>query len=99
MRDYLDSVVLFERLGEEGVPPALAPMDELYPQKSGASVLVEVGERLAEAAPADAPEMELSSYRGLRAPWNEWAFLRARGCHWAQVVARLALEGGPEETQ
>ena len=46
-RDYLDTVVLLERLGDDGVGGALASMDALYPQPSGASVLAEVVERLA----------------------------------------------------
>lgn len=99
VRDYLDTVVLLERLAEKGAPAALASMDELYPQESGASVLVEVGERLAEATPTDAPDVDLRSYRGLLHPWNEWTFLRERGRHWAQVIACLALEGQPEEVR
>ena len=46
VRDYLDTVVLFERLGKAGIRDALRPLDELYPQASGASVLAEVIERL-----------------------------------------------------
>jgi hypothetical protein len=91
MRDYLDTVVLLERLGEEGVQKALESLDDLYAQASGASVLAEVAERLAEAAPTDAPEVDLRSYRGLRAPWNDLQYLAGRGREWAKVVARILL--------
>ena len=91
VRDYLDTVVLFERLGEAGVREALASLDELYAQPSGASVLVELGERLAAAAPSDRGSIELATYRGLKAPWNDWAHLERRGRAWAEVVARLVL--------
>ncbi len=91
VRDYLDTVVLFERLGDDGVRAAMTSFDDCYPQPSGASPLVEVGERLAEAKPADQPEIDLATYRGLRAPWTDWSHLRARGRHYAQVVAELAL--------
>jgi hypothetical protein len=91
VRDYLDTVVLFERLGEAGAVAALAPFDELYAQPSGASPLAEVAERLAAAAPADAPEVDLRSYRGLVAPWNDWRHLTVRGRFWATVVARVVL--------
>ena len=51
VRDYLDTVVLLERLGNAGAVEALGSLDELYPQESGASPLVEVVERLASAEP------------------------------------------------
>src|SRR5207237_201788 len=56
VRDYLDTVVLFERLGDDGVADALRPFDEMYRQASGVSPLAEVVERLAAAAPADRAE-------------------------------------------
>lgn len=91
VRDYLDTVVLLERLGEAGVREALASFDELYVQPSGVSVLVELGERLAAAAPPDRGSIELATYRGLKAPWNDWAHLERRGRAWGEVVARLVL--------
>lgn len=90
-RDYLDTVVLLERLGEVGARRALRDLDELYPQPSGASVLVEVIERLGAARPVDADRIELSSYRGLVAPWNDWPHVAARGRVWAQTLAELLL--------
>lgn len=98
VRDYLDTVVLFERLGEGGVREALASLDDLYAQPSGASVLVELAERLAAAAPADRGSIELATYRGLKAPWNDWTHLERRGQAWAEVVARLVLESGEGST-
>ena len=94
VRDYLDTVVLLERLGEARVPEAFAPFDELYAQETGASPSVEVAERLADASPADAPEVDLRSYKALVAPWNDWGHLAARGRHFAQVLARARLGGG-----
>ncbi|HEX3532240.1 MAG TPA: hypothetical protein VH988_34700 [Thermoanaerobaculia bacterium] len=90
-RDYLDAVVLFERLGEEGVREALRTLDALYPQPSGASVLAEVVERLGSARPVDAAEIDLASYRGLRPPWNDWQHVTSRGRLWARVLADLLL--------
>jgi hypothetical protein len=97
VRDYLDTVVLMERLGEEGVVKALESFDEIYRQTGGASPLVEVAERLAAASPSDRPEIDLASYRGLRAPWNEWDHLAARGRMWAAIVARTILERDQED--
>jgi hypothetical protein len=90
-RDYLDTVVLFDRLGEPGVRSALATLDEVYPQDTGASVLAEVAERLGQAQPADAASLDVATYRGLRAPWNDWGHVERRGREWARVVADLAL--------
>lgn len=92
VRDYLDLVVLLERLGVEDAVAALASLDALYPQPQ-ASVTAEVVERLAAAAPADLAEVELSSYRGLVAPWNRWEHVVARGRHFAEVLVRDLLEG------
>lgn len=91
VRDYLDTVVLLERLGDEA-ERAMAPFDEIYAQDSGTSPLAEVAERLAAASPSDRPEGDLSTYRALMPPWNEWSHLSERGRHWAQVLARLVLE-------
>jgi hypothetical protein len=91
VRDYLDSVVLFERLGEDGMVQALRCFDEIYRQENGASPLSEVAERLAAAAPQDRADIDLRQYRGLRAPWNDWAYVVSRGRHWAAIAARIAL--------
>jgi hypothetical protein len=94
VRDYLDTVVLFDRLGEAGVSAALRPFDAIYHQTGGTSPLAEVAERLAAATPADLARIELAGYRGLREPWTDWAFVSGRGRAWAPIVARVALEGG-----
>lgn len=94
LRDYLDTVVLLERLGEAQTPAAFASFDELYAQPGGGSPLSEVIERLGAAAPSDAAAVDLGTYKGLDAPWNDWAHLRARGRHWASVLARSQLAGG-----
>jgi len=92
-RDYLDSVVLFERLGEDGTRAALRRLDALYPQPSGASVLAEVVERLGSAQPVDVAEIDLASYRGLQPPWNDWQHVTSRGRVWGRVLAELLLGG------
>ena len=91
VRDYLDAVVLFERLGEAGVVAALTPFDDLYRQPGDVSPLTEVAERLAAAEPSDLPAVDLANYRGLCPPWNDWVHVRARGRHWAERLAALAL--------
>ena len=96
VRDYLDAVVLFEKLGGEGVREALLRLDEIYPQPNGASVLAEVVERLGSAQPVDVAEIDLASYRGLLPPWNDWEYVTSRGRLWARVLADLLLGGKGE---
>lgn len=92
VRDHLDAVVLFERLGEDESARAMRAFDEIYRQPSAASPLAEVVERLARAAPGDLAEIDLRHYRALEPPWDDWDHLVARGRHWAQVLARIVLE-------
>ncbi|GMU62997.1 MAG: hypothetical protein AMXMBFR34_47600 [Myxococcaceae bacterium] len=94
VRDYLDAVVLLCRLGDAGAIDALRSLDELYPQPS-ASVLAEVIERLARAAPADLATVDLATYKDLRAPWNEWAHVEKLGRRIAVVLSRAQLEPQP----
>jgi hypothetical protein len=91
VRDYLDTIVLLERLGDERACSALAPFDEIYRQPSGASPLAEVVERLAAAMPNDLATIDLRSYKSLREPWTDWAHVTARGREWARRLATLAL--------
>lgn len=93
VRDYLDTVVLLERLGEVGVVMAFGSFDQIYRQLTDVSPLAEVAERLAAAAPVDVAQIDLSAYRGLRPPWNDWSHVVDRGRFWARVVARVALGG------
>jgi hypothetical protein len=98
VRDYLDTVVLCESLGEAGALKAFEPMDRLYQQDSGASVLSEVAERLAAGSPPDRGRVDIASYRGLQPPWNDWNHVVQRGRYWAQVLARCALAEGEVDT-
>ncbi|HEV7668429.1 MAG TPA: hypothetical protein VGS22_07890 [Thermoanaerobaculia bacterium] len=91
-RDYLDTVVLFERLGDEGTRRALHDLDEIYPQPNGASVLAEVVERLGAAEPVDAGQIELAGYRNLVSPWNDWQYLAERGRAWARTLTATLLQ-------
>jgi hypothetical protein len=95
VRDYLDTVVLFECLGERATEKALATFDALYAQPNGTSPLSEAAERLGAAQPLDRATVDLSTYKGLVPPWNSWEHVTARGRHWAPLVARIALESAP----
>lgn len=95
VRDYLDAVVLLERLGSEPALQAVAGFDELYPQPSGASALAEAVERLAAGAPADAASVDLATYKGLVPPWNDWSHVAARGRVWSVTLAPVVMTARP----
>jgi hypothetical protein len=92
VRDYLDTVVLLERLGEADASTAFREFDEIYLQASGASPLAEAAERLAAAAPTDLRTLDLEQYKGLTAPWTSWTYVIERGRRWAPVLASVALQ-------
>ena len=92
VRDFLDVVVLFERLGDGGAVDALRTFDELYAQIGNASPLAEVVERLAAGEPVDRARVDLKTYRGLRAPWNEWNHVVGRARHYAERIGVSLLE-------
>jgi len=94
VRDYLDTVVLLERLGEAATIAAFASFDKIYVQDTGSSPLAEVTDRLALASPSDLPEIDLRTYRGLTPPWNDWKLVATHGRQWARVLAALVLGGG-----
>src|SRR5262249_33556203 len=75
VRDYLDLVVLFDRLQTDGATEALRPFDSIYRQPNGASPLSEVAERLGAASPSDLASIDLATYRALRVPYNRWTFV------------------------
>jgi len=95
VRDYLDTVVLCERLGEAGVAQAMQSFDAIYRQSTAASPAAEVVERLTAAAPADIANVDLRYYRALQPPWTDWGHVTARGRHWAEVIARAHLGERP----
>ncbi|MGQ0508348.1 MAG: hypothetical protein ACT4TC_23870 [Myxococcaceae bacterium] len=95
VRDYLDTVVLLERLGEPAAATAVRRFDQLYVQPTGASALAEAVEQLAAGSPKDLSEVELRGYKGLVAPWNDWSHVAECGRSWARVLAPRILRGTP----
>lgn len=77
-RDYLDFVALQDHLGHERAARALRDLDRLYPQPDDQSALQQLYAQLAQPLPYDLEEVNLSEYKGLRPPWNDWAYIHAR---------------------
>jgi len=75
VRDYLDTVALADRLGQEDASATIAGIDDYYRDRSDGSdsVLTVVLQRLAEPNPRDTRVIaQLAAYKGLAARWHDW---------------------------
>jgi hypothetical protein len=79
-RDYLDVAALSHHLGLRRSVSALERMNELYAEFSGESgdMLTTVAVKLAKPDPYDLTELDLSEYKGIVAPWNDWHAVEAQ---------------------
>lgn len=85
-RDYLDFVALADAMDDAGIVLALLPFDRLYRQTSGESPLQQLQIQLANAAPYDLEEIELSEYKNLGQRWHEWSTIQAACSRLATII-------------
>ena len=85
-RDYLDFAALADHLGDFNTVCALRSFDRLYPQENGESALQQLQVQLANSAPFDLEETELSEYKSLDARWHDWDVLKAACSHVATII-------------
>jgi hypothetical protein len=88
-RDYLDTVALAERLGDEA-GAVVADLDAYYEDQLGAGgrrIATQLAKQLAEPAPYDLSDVDLREYRQLERRWQDWDDV-ARACE-ALAVAML----------
>lgn len=73
-RDYLDVAALSHHLGLRRSAKALERMNELYGDFAGENgdMLVSVAVKLADPDPYDLGDIDLTEYKGIIAPWNDW---------------------------
>ncbi len=89
-RDYVDFCALAEKLGERLVD-ALRPLYELYPQGNGETVTRQLCKQLAEPRPYDLDGCDLSQYRGIQPPWNDWDQVKDYCVRFSRVIAEKIL--------
>ena len=89
MSTRCDAAALSHHLGLQKSAAALKRMGELYAQFAGegGDILVSLAMKLANPDPYDLTEVDLSEYKGIIAPWNDWRAV-AKQCR-ALVVASL----------
>ena len=73
-RDYLDVAALSQHLGLKKSVQALNRMNELYAEFAGegGDMLTTVVVKLSNPDPYDLTEVDLTEYKGIIAPWNDW---------------------------
>jgi hypothetical protein len=87
-RDFLDVAALAHHLGLPGSALALDRMSELYADFAGdgGDMLTSVVVRLSAPEPFDLTEVDLSEYKGIVVPWNDWRAVVAQCSDLAAAV-------------
>jgi hypothetical protein len=77
-RDYLDVAALSHHLGLKQSARALLSMDTLYAEFAGehGSMLASIVVTLANPDPYDLADVDLSEYKGIVPPWDNWTAVR-----------------------
>jgi hypothetical protein len=79
-RDYLDVAALSYHLGVRKGALALDRMNELYAEFAGegGDMLSTVIVKLSDPDPYDLTDVDLTEYKGIVAPWNDWRAVKAQ---------------------
>ena len=79
-RDFLDVAALSKHLGFKKSAAALESMNDLYGEFVGEAgdVLTTLVVKLANPEPYDLTDVDLSEYKGIVAPWNDWRSVTAQ---------------------
>lgn len=89
-RDYLDVAALSHHLGLQRSAEALESMNELYAEFAGegGSMLATVITKLAAPDPYDLTDVDLTEYKGISPPWNDWSSAREQCLSLAAALLR-----------
>jgi hypothetical protein len=87
-RDYLDVAALSYYIGLKKSAAALESMNELYAEfkDEAGDLLTSVVVKLSVPDPYDLTDIDLSEYKGIVAPWNNWRAVQA------QCASRRSLD-------
>lgn len=94
-RDYLDVAALSHHLGLSNSARALERMNDLYAEFAGegGEMLTTVVVKLSNPEPYDLTEVDLTEYKGIIAPWNDWHAVVAQ----CRALAIAVLEESPDQ--
>lgn len=90
-RDYVDVVALAQHLGESASLAALSFLNLLYPTHAPQSTITQFAES-SESEPIDLASIPLTTYKGLKAPFTDWAFLADVCRRLGRVLLKRELE-------
>ena len=85
-RDYLDTVAMFDLLGDDATKAALAQFDTLYPQPNGESALQQLQIQLANPMPYDLDETNLAEYKHLKSEYQDWTVVKQRCAQLSELL-------------
>jgi hypothetical protein len=87
-RDYLDVAALSHHIGLAKSAAALERMNELYAEfkDAGGDLLTSIVVKLSVCDPYDLTDIDLSEYKGIVAPWNNWRAVQAQCASLAAAV-------------
>ena len=90
-RDYLDAAALSHHLGARKAVEALESMNELYGgfAGEGGDMLTSLVTKLAAPDPYDLTDVDLTEYKGIIAPWDDWRAVETQ----CRAVAEEILRG------
>jgi hypothetical protein len=93
-RDYLDVAALLDLLGLEAATQALTKLPKMYPpfgRQTAATAFAEA----CEAEPLDLRQVDLSGYRGLRAPFRDWEYVAGAVRRLGRALITWELNASP----
>jgi len=89
-RDYVDVAAMARLLGDTAALKALGYLNLVYPATGSQSVVCRFAEAC-EAQPLDLVETPLDAYKGLKAPFTDWAYVAETCRRLARPLAKLEL--------
>ena len=89
-RDYVDVAALARLLNESASLAALSFLNLLYPSGSAQTLISQFAEAC-ESEPVDLDAIPLQSYKGLKAPFTDWAFVAAACQRLGRTLLKLEL--------
>jgi hypothetical protein len=92
-RDFVDFAALSTCLDDDAVIASLLLSDQRYGLLQTDSVALEIAKTLAEPNPYDLDTIDLSSYKGIRPPWNNWPHCESICKRWGLEFAEVLLKG------
>jgi hypothetical protein len=90
-RDYLDVAALSHHLGTVKGVRALERMRQLYAEFAGEAgdIMVSIVVKLGAPDPYDLTEVDLTEYKGIIPPWNDWGAVQKQCQALAMAILRI----------